>query len=223
MFKFSLNLPKYRLNIALAKRRGPLFTEPILPDIEDIQNIKKGHKISRFFRHVFEHKSIRRILGTNLAIAFIVSTFAPTGSLAAIATEDIVIEETNTPLTTKRNVRYPVEDFRVTQGFRFFHPGIDIDGLTGDKIYPIRDGVVEAISLSKFAYGNAVIINHGEGITSLYAHLSKIYVSSGQDVTTNTVLGEMGDTGRSSGDHLHLEIRDEGRAINPYSVLPKLR
>lgn len=223
MLKLSLNLPKYRLNIAFAKRRGPLFTEPILPDMEDISNIKKGHKISRFFRHVFEHKSIRRILGTNLAIAFIVSTFAPTGSLAAIATEDVVIEETNTPLTTKRNVRYPVEDFRVTQGYRFFHPGLDVDGVIGDKIYPIRDGVVEAISLSRFAYGNAVIINHGEGITSLYAHLSKIYVSNGQDVTTNTVIGEMGDTGRSSGDHLHLEIRDEGRAINPYSVLPKLK
>lgn len=145
----------------------------------------------------------------------------PTNSLANIEAEDTVIEETTTPLTTKRVVQYPVAEVKITQGYRLFHPGLDLDGVTGDAVRPIKDGRVEAISLSKFAYGNAIILDHGEGTTSLYAHLSKIYVLEGQDVTTNTVIGEMGASGRSSGDHLHLEIRKDGRPINPYFVLPR--
>jgi murein DD-endopeptidase MepM/ murein hydrolase activator NlpD len=81
-------------------------------------------------------------------------------------------------------------------------------------------GVIENVSYSRFAYGNAVIINHGNGITSLYAHLSIVEAEEGQEVTMDTKLGEMGATGRSFGDHLHLEVRDHGRAINPLSVLP---
>lgn len=146
----------------------------------------------------------------------------PTNSLANIEADNTVIEEANTPLTTKRVIQYPVDDVKVTQGYRLFHPGLDLDGVTGDAIRPIKDGRVEAVSLSKLAYGNAIILDHGEGITSLYAHLSKIYVLEGQAVTTNTVIGEIGASGRAFGDHLHLEVRDEGRPINPYTVLPKL-
>ena len=207
MTKLTLNLPKYRLCISIANRRGSLF---------------KGHKFSRFFRHIFGHKSIRKILGGNLAIMFIASTLLPNSSLANVGTEDMVIEETNTPLTTKRIVRYPTDEVKVTQGYRLFHPGLDLDGITGDEIYPIKDGRVEATSLSKYAYGNAIIVKHGDGLSSLYAHLSKIDVSEGQEVTTNTVIGEMGATGRAFGDHLHLEIYKNGIPVNPYSVLPRL-
>jgi murein DD-endopeptidase MepM/ murein hydrolase activator NlpD len=82
-------------------------------------------------------------------------------------------------------------------------------------------GFVEEISYSRLAYGNAVIVNHGNKITSLYAHLSKIEVEKGQEVNIETKLGEMGATGRAWGDHLHLEIRDHGYPINPFSVLPR--
>lgn len=221
MTKITLHFPKYRLHIQLSKRRGPDVGEPFLPDLEDIRNIKKGHKISRFFRHVFEHKNIRKLLGTNLALMLIVSTFIPQNTLANVEAEQTVIEESNGPLVTKRVVQYPVPDVKITQGYKLFHPGLDLDGITGDKIRPIRDGIVEAIDQSKYAYGNAIIINHGEEITSLYAHLSKIFVFAGQEVTTNTVIGEMGSSGQAFGDHLHLEIRDHGIPINPYLVLPK--
>lgn len=222
MTKLTLNLPKYRLYISLAERRGSLFGEPLIPDIKEIQKDKRGHKFSRFFRHIFGHKSIRKILGGNLAIMLIVSTLMPTNSLANIEVEDTVIGETNTPLTTKRNVRYPTKEVKITQGYRLFHPGIDFDGITGDKVYPIKDGNIEAISLSKYAYGNAIVVNHGDGLSSLYAHLSKINVNEGEEVTTNTVIGEMGASGRAFGDHLHLEVYKNGIPINPYSVLPRL-
>lgn len=221
MTKLTLNLPKYRLYISLAERRGSMFGEPLLPNIKEIQKDKRGHKFSRFFRHIFGHKSIRKILGGNLALMLIASTLMPTNSLANIEVEDAVIEETNTPLTTRRNVRYPTKEVKITQGYRLFHPGIDFDGLTGDKVYPIKDGHVEAISLSKYAYGNAIIVNHGDGLSSLYAHLSKINVNEGQEVTTNTIIAEMGATGRAFGDHLHLEVYQNGRSVNPYTILPR--
>ena len=81
-------------------------------------------------------------------------------------------------------------------------------------------GIVEAIDQSKYAYGNAILINHGNEITSLYAHLSKIEVGVNQEVTIETEVGKMGATGHASGDHLHLEIRDHGKPINPLSLLP---
>lgn len=86
---------------------------------------------------------------------------------------------------------------------------------------PVMAGTVEAIQYSGFAYGNAVLVRHGDNFSSLYAHLSKITVSEDQKVDLHTVIGEVGSTGRSSGDHLHLEIRENGRPINPLSMLPK--
>ncbi len=222
MLKLTLNLPKHRLQLRLAQRRGPsVENEPLFPELKTIKNARSGNKVSRYFRHVFEHKNIRRILGTNLAIVLIATSFVPTDVFANTEAEQTVIEETTTPLTTEKSAQYPVEPVRITQGYRLFHPGIDFDGLTGDPIKPIKKGRIQDISMSKYAYGNAIIVDHGNQITSLYAHLSKIYVQEDQEVDITTVIGEMGRTGRASGDHLHLEIRDHGIPINPYSVLPR--
>lgn len=221
MTKLTLHLPKHRLHIRISKRRGPDVGEPIFPDIDDIKNIKKGHKVSRYFRHIFEHKSIRKLLGTNLALMLIASTLIPQNTLAGVEAETAVIQESNGPMNTKRVVQFPVENVKITQGYAFLHPGIDFDGLTGDKVRPIKDGKVQAIDFSKFAYGNAIIVNHGESITSLYAHLSKILVYVGQDVDTNTVIAEMGASGRAFGDHLHLEVRKNGIPVSPYTILPR--
>jgi len=70
-------------------------------------------------------------------------------------------------------------------------------------------------------YGNRIQIDHGNGYTTLYAHLSAIYVSSGQKVGKGEVIGKMGSTGRSTGTHLHLEIRKSGTALNPLSFLSR--
>lgn len=222
MRSLSLNLPKYRLHLHLVKRRGVLFENPILPKMEDIQKVKKGHKISRFFRHVFEHRSIKRLLGANLTLMLIASSFVPVKALGADSSIDNIVVEDKVSLTTNVVVQYPVEKVKITQGYRAFHPGLDLDGLTGDEIRPIEAGIVDGISRSSYAYGNAVLVNHGEGVSSLYAHLSKIMVSEGEIVGTDTIIGTMGATGRASGDHLHLEVRSNGIPVNPYTVLPRL-
>jgi len=172
-------------------------------------------------RKVFGHKNLKVLLGGNLALMLIAASFIPTNAFGEGPVEENIIVENKINLTTKVVIQYPVKKIKITQGYRTFHPGIDFDGSTGDKIHPIKDGVIELISTSKYAYGKAILISHGEGISSLYAHLSKINVSKGQKVDTNTIIGEMGSSGRSSGDHLHLEVRKNGIPVNPYTILPK--
>ncbi len=222
MIRISLNLPfKKRLHLHVVKRLDTSKSESILPKLEELRRVKKGSKVSRFFTHIFEHKKMRNIFGANIALLIIATSAVPSVTPTSVEAEQNVISESVAVLTTSNSVRYPVDEVKITQDYRFYHPGIDLDGLTGDAIYPIMSGRVEDISYSKFAYGNAVIVNHGSGLTSLYAHLSKIEVVKDQLVDITTKIGEMGATGRSSGDHLHLEIRDNGVAINPLSILPR--
>lgn len=224
MIRISLNLPfKKRLRLHVVERRGTSNSDdPIFPKLEEVKRAKKGSKISRYFTHVFEHKNIKKIFGANLTFILTVAVFMPsTPNYTEVQVEENVVLEESVILTTKNSVRYPVDNVVVSQGYKLFHPGVDFDGLTGDNIYPVMPGFVEAISFSKYAYGNAVTVNHGRGLTSLYAHLSFISVESGQKLTVETKIGEMGATGRATGDHLHFEIRENGIAINPFSILPR--
>lgn len=220
MKKISINLPKHRLDLKVTKRRLNSIEKPLIPSLSEIKKTKSGSKVSRFFRYIFEQKRIQKILGANIALMVLTTSFIPKNTLGKEEPETSIIAEQNITLITEKGIQYPVEEVRITQGFKFFHPGIDLDGITGDPIKPIKAGYVEAISRSRYAYGKAIIVNHGNQLTSLYAHLSKILVSEEQEVTTNTIIGEMGATGRAYGDHLHLEIRDHGVPINPISLLP---
>lgn len=102
------------------------------------------------------------------------------------------------------------------------HTGLDISdgqrsGVT--QIKPFRSGrVIETIH-SRYGYGNHVIIDHGNGVTSVYAHLYSISVEVGQQVTTNTVIGLEGSTGLSTGTHLHFEVRVNGKAADPHKFI----
>lgn len=181
-----------------------------------------GGYTRRFFRHIFEHKKINKLLGTNIALMLVVSSFVPTSTLGKdVPEERTVISENQMPLTTKKSIQWPVEEIKITQGYAFYHPGIDLDGITGDTIKPIKNGKVAVVSYSKFAYGNSIIVDHGNNLNSLYAHLSKIDVVEGQTVDTDTKLGEMGATGHAFGDHLHLEVWQNGLPISPLSILPR--
>jgi murein DD-endopeptidase MepM/ murein hydrolase activator NlpD len=225
MVKISIDLPLgKRLHLALVKRRDNDIDQ-ILPDVEDIKKIRKGSKISRYFRIIFENKKIRKLIGFNMPVFIIASSFIPQTSIFTkteeINPQSIIVSVQNVETTTKKGVIYPTKEVKITQGFKFYHPGIDLDGITGDPIYPFMPGVVENISFSNYGYGNAVLINHGNGLNSLYAHLSKIMVKKGDFVDTQTKIGEMGKTGRSTGDHLHFEIRKDGIPFDPLLVLPK--
>ncbi len=98
------------------------------------------------------------------------------------------------------------------------HTGLDIAASSGTGIRPISSGTVSYAGY-KGSYGKLIIVDHGNGIQSYYAHCSSLYVSVGETVDTNTTIGAVGSTGNSTGPHLHLEIRVNETPVNPQNYL----
>ncbi|KKT81109.1 MAG: Peptidase M23 family protein [Candidatus Azambacteria bacterium GW2011_GWA1_44_9] len=108
----------------------------------------------------------------------------------------------------------------MTQYFSWYHPGIDIANRAAPGVAASDGGrVVVAGWPDNFGFGNRVVIDHGNGYQTTYAHLSNIYVAVGQTISRGQIIGQMGSTGRSTGTHLHLEIRYRGIAVNPLAIL----
>ena len=100
------------------------------------------------------------------------------------------------------------------------HWGIDIGGRTGNPIYAVDSGVVVYAGWNDWGYGNVIVIDHGNGWQSLYAHLSEIYAGCGTSVSQGITIGAMGSTGRSTGPHLHFELMNaSGVRVNPWDFL----
>jgi murein DD-endopeptidase MepM/ murein hydrolase activator NlpD len=99
------------------------------------------------------------------------------------------------------------------------HNGIDLAGNEGEAVYASDAGVIVYAGWNDYGYGNMIMIDHGNGFQTLYAHLSAFNVGCGQSVGQGEVIGAIGNTGRSSGAHLHFEIL-AGTKVNPWSYLP---
>ena len=109
---------------------------------------------------------------------------------------------------------------QITQYFAWYHPGIDIANRGAPGIAASDGGVVVVAGWpDSQGYGNRVVLDHGNGYRSMYAHLSNIYVSLGQTISRGQLIGQMGSTGRSTGTHLHLEILFKGVPLNPLAIL----
>ena len=103
-------------------------------------------------------------------------------------------------------------------GEKDFHPGLDISADKGDPVYATADGKVSSAAMAG-NYGNLVVIDHGFGIETRYGHLSAFKVHDGQVVKRGDLLGLVGMTGRTTGAHLHYEVRANGRILNPLQLL----
>lgn len=122
----------------------------------------------------------------------------------------------------------PASAQNITSGFGYrrdpfngsgaMHSGIDFRGAMGSPIYAAADGRVTFAGV-KSGYGNVIEVTHGNGILTRYAHLSRIDVKVGQAVGAGATIGGLGSTGRSTGPHLHFEVRINDRAINPRPFL----
>ncbi|MBX2902643.1 MAG: M23 family metallopeptidase [Chitinophagales bacterium] len=96
-----------------------------------------------------------------------------------------------------------------------FHEGMDFAAPTGTEVYVTGNGVVETVEYSYSGYGNQVVVNHGYGYKTRYAHLSKFKVKVGQKLKRGDLVGLVGSTGKSTGPHLHYEVIKGGNAVNP--------
>jgi murein DD-endopeptidase MepM/ murein hydrolase activator NlpD len=122
----------------------------------------------------------------------------------------------------------PIEDAQTTGPFGrrvdpfngrwAIHPGVDLAGPVGSKIYSTSAGIVLSAE-HRAAYGNMVDIDHGYGIVTRYGHMSKILVKEGDMVHKGQQIGVQGSTGRSTGPHLHYEVRINDRPVNPVKFL----
>ena len=106
-------------------------------------------------------------------------------------------------------------EFGQSSMYQVFHTGIDIAEALDSSVNPAMDGKVIYAGEIFWGYGKHIIIDHGNNITTIYAHLNKIYVYKGQEVTTDTVMGGQGQTGWATGVHLHFETRVYGIPVNP--------
>jgi murein DD-endopeptidase MepM/ murein hydrolase activator NlpD len=118
-------------------------------------------------------------------------------------------------LTFTSNFGVRSDPFRGTAAM---HAGVDIPGAIGTPIYATADGIISHAG-RQGGYGNLVQINHGRGIETRYGHLSKILVADNSRVHRGQMIGLMGSTGRSTGSHLHYEVRVDGKAVNPIPFL----
>jgi murein DD-endopeptidase MepM/ murein hydrolase activator NlpD len=109
---------------------------------------------------------------------------------------------------------------RITQGFSDAHPAIDIGAPYGTAVYAGRAGRVARAGWARTGYGYTVIIDHGEGLVSLYSHMKGEWVNVGDWVERGQLIGEVGSTGQSSGPHVHFEVRVDGEQMNPLDYLP---
>lgn len=119
----------------------------------------------------------------------------------------------------KRYAKMPLETTPMTSDFGFrgsrWHYGVDLDLETGDSVRAAFDGVVRISKWDGSGYGNYLLVRHYNGIETLYGHLSKAIVTTGTFVKAGQVIGLGGNTGRSTGSHLHYEVRYEGNPIDP--------
>lgn len=206
----------------LVKRRKPLVAEPIIPSVKKVsKKYRSGSLIGKFVRHISEHKNVRKFFAGNIAALAIAGTLIPTTNATDFSTSQNTIIQSQNTLTTEKSVQDPLPFIKVNQGFSYFHPGIDFGSPIGTPIRPVKPGVVIEAGFTKDGYGNTVLISHGNGLESRYAHLSKIEVTVGEEVNMNTEIGLVGITGHSTGPHLHLEIHQNGKSVNPFALLPR--
>jgi murein DD-endopeptidase MepM/ murein hydrolase activator NlpD len=128
--------------------------------------------------------------------------------------------------TEALNFEWPVADIRMSRGFAYgtrAHWGLDLANPRGTPILAAEQGTVIYTGSGFRGYGKLIVVEHNDEWATLYAHLDKISVKEGQVIQKGERLGAMGRTGRSSGVHLHFEIRHRRQPVNPLAYLPDVQ
>ena len=188
---------------------------------------RKSHPLSKLLRPLFEGKKPKKIFGVLLVFVVFLSGFfvPPASSLEAYQEEELVTLVAEVEIETQDAAELPFklsQDCYISQEFWYLHPAIDIAAPRGTVINPITTGKVISIGYQP-GYGRTIIIEHDNNLISLYAHLSQIEVENEEEVTQETIIGRVGSTGFATGNHLHLEIKEDGKYLNPRTFLVNLK
>lgn len=172
---------------------------------------------------IFDKKTFGRVLGLQMAgLAAALSIVAyPTHAFDYNLSQQ-VISENLTPIvmTTSNEYQFPLEmTLGMSQSFHGVHAGIDLRAPRGTKIYSMAEGTVIEVGKMFVGYGHFVRIAHRGTMSSLYAHLDQVTVKSGQKVERGETIGTVGMTGWTTGPHLHFEVHQGDRAVNPMGFI----
>ena len=140
---------------------------------------------------------------------------------AGQSVSEVEISQNIVPRLSPFSFERPVDSGYLSQGYSSYHRGIDIATSLGTPIHPVGSGIVEFAGYTSDGRGNEVIIDHGDGLKTLYAHMGKIYVGVGNVVIPSSEIGTVGLTGRTTGAHVHFEVYDHDIAVDPASYLPR--
>lgn len=119
----------------------------------------------------------------------------------------------------KTRLLWPTSGRVITQYYGWRHTGVDIDGDFTSPLYAAYDGVVQTAGWNSGGYGLQTVVKHPNGMTTRYAHASKLFVKAGDEVARGQVIAMMGSTGRSTGSHLHFEVYVNGKRVNPLGYI----
>lgn len=144
---------------------------------------------------------------------------APAPRPAVASRNTVTIPSRAAPVPTSGKMLWPSACSRISQYFGWRHTGVDIACPAGTAILAADDGVVTRVQYLKTGYGHNVIIDHGGGVVTLYGHMATIHVKSGDTVKKGEEIGLEGSTGRSTGPHLHFEVRINGKIYNPLNYI----
>lgn len=185
-----------------------------------------SNRISRWIRKRIEYRSVQELIGLPLAgLAFFGAVVVPK-TQAGFASTELYFDTQKTTVSatvTAARFHWPIATFGISQYFTSDHHGMDLTDPAGTPVRPITDGTIVYAGSTIFGYGKHVVIKHDDIIQSLYAHLSKVNVKTGQTVSQDTEIGSVGATGWATGNHLHLEIFIHGVTTNPLEVLPEIK
>lgn len=199
-----------------------------LPYIEKLPRSRGANFFSKKLRSFFEKHWIKKLVGVNLVTAMVAIPFFSQSQPIAythpspIEQSELITEpDFYTPIhTTPRKVVVPVDNLRyIGQGYHSGHRALDLNSYIGSPVRAFSDARVFKIEDTAFGYGRYIILDHGHGLTSVYAHMDKLTVSLGQILKAGDQIGTIGMTGHTTGPHLHFEIRDNGVALDPYTYL----
>lgn len=143
---------------------------------------------------------------------------APSGSRAV---QSYVGAVPGSAALSDTKLQWPTSVRKITQYFGWRHTGVDIADRNSPPVYAAEAGTVVRAQASGWngGYGNNIIIDHGNGLQTLYGHMKTLFVSAGDKVSRGQTIGIMGNTGRSTGPHLHFEVRSNGARLNPLSYI----
>lgn len=170
-------------------------------------------------------KLLSKTAGVGILLSFLLG-YHPTLDLPPITRSITYAEAEQTQKIDKASLpigfQLPHPGYLSTS-YSSYHPGVDIASGLGMPIKPIAAGKVTVAGFNFWGLGLMVEIDHGHGYKSTYGHMGKLYVKKDQEIKPDTLIGEVGLTGHTTGPHTHLEVTKENEKIDPLSILPPIR